>query len=110
MLAFWTNLGNSAALRKHFIESASSKYTVYRAYTGILVYYTEYTGIISKIYRCVTALLILHHDAWASRHVPFEYIQSTTLGCTMNMAGLMAEKHEGLKLKDRPCLTFVLHI
>jgi hypothetical protein len=58
MLAFWTKLGNSASLRKHFIESASSKYTVNRAYTGILVYYTEYTGIISKIYRCVTALLI----------------------------------------------------
>jgi hypothetical protein len=56
MVAFQTKLGNSAALRKQFIEFASSKYTVYRVYTGILVYYTEYTGIISKIYRCVTAL------------------------------------------------------
>jgi hypothetical protein len=59
MLAFRTKLGNSASLREHFIEFASSQYTVNRAYTGILVYYTEYTGIISKIYRCVTALCII---------------------------------------------------
>jgi hypothetical protein len=58
MLDLWTNLGNSAALRKHFIESASIKYTVYRAYTGILIYYNEYTGIICKMHRCVTALRI----------------------------------------------------
>jgi hypothetical protein len=46
MIPLLTKLGNSAALSKHFIESAPSKY-----YSNIP--YTGYIGIIYRIYRYI---------------------------------------------------------